>query len=554
MFRVEAIRRFADNETINRMYFLHPETDPEAYDFVVLTSLGRFLYRERDNSFTHGETLLPHTFGSGGLYDAYYDRLRHFSLDEADSFATGYYPGYGQVVLYIRFQENVAIAESIFLKAPSKRFYEFLQAVGIRFLGGEETDGLYHAKYENTLSRHIASGILADFSRTDNCNLFFFLHGNINTELADGLIRAGRKRLESEQHRILERLAAIAERSMVEKLQMQMLLPQGSETPGFGDVVPKGFIYGALRDRMPEAELTERYRQSLEGDKLRGLWTFEKNDLETSVDSSLVLMNTYDVTAAELLGKFRDEATGAYLPQVAHENPEEGQMQYVPEKHHWCRDDIATSVLIGRLLADHGLAVDDKLRRYISDKFGQRSDLYFANPYFVDWLYALGLAVPDNGPALKEKLKEEILASVREDFSVGQYDKVFSTACAILALKELGCDDNFLFGLQLYVLNHYQDPREQQPTPFYSSLILAEKDDHSGRVCKVGDTSLSVYLYRDVHSMIYTALVSRCLSIAVSPDAGGASLEQYISRTAEPRYAAPDHLTYIAEFSLPNYL
>jgi hypothetical protein len=557
MFRISAIQRFADNTTIKKMYFLNENTEIEQYDFVVLTSEGRFLYNNQNTSFTNGESLHPVKFNTHGLSDVYKDEIGSLNIDLADSFATGYYPEYGKVILYITFDKTVAIAQSVFNKAPNTDYYEFLQAVGVKFIKGEYlANGKYLAHYENTLSKHIASGILANFSRTDNCNLFFFLHGNINDELAKGIIHAGWKRLEYEQKHLQSKLELLANKCMQENLKMQVIQPFTEDTFDMGDVVPKGILYGALAMILPNERVTLNLHDSLYKDKLRGLWTFEKNDLETSVDTALILQFMYDNEATQLLQKFQDPKSGGFLPQTDAEVPKEGDMKYVPEKDHWCQANIASSALIAYIYHKHQINIDTQLEHFILSNFDNRSDLYFANPYFVDWLYAKSLTALSNTNSLKDRLKNEILSSINFDFSLGAFDKVFSTACGILALKELGASDNQLLALQLFVLNNYQTPGEQQPIPFYSSLLLHETHSvKTGNIVSIKDKNLSVYLYKDQHSVIYTAIVGLSLSIDTKNASNqNKGIKDYVSANSPSRYVCKNHLEYIAQFALPPYL
>lgn len=554
MFRLEKIKNFTDDKTIIEMYFLSTETKVSDYDFVVLTSNGRFLYNGQSDCFYNGETLEKHTFEISGLYSAYKERIDFFDLDKADSFATGDYPGYGKVVLYIELGDKIAYAKSIFTKPPSTVFYDYLQAVGIRYISGEYVkENLYMTTYENTLSKHISSGILANFSRTDNCNLFFLVHGNINEFLAHGIITAGEKRISHEKHALRESLISLTKKVLETPLKMEVLQPFGEPSFLMGDVVPKGFLYGAMQLYFPDEEITKSLEKSLLADKLRGLWTFEKDDLETSIDSAFVLMNYRDKRAAELISKFEDKETAGYLPQIDSSTPNEGEMQYVKEKDHWCQPDIAVSALILGLQNEMGLPYKEKLVDFVVNNFEQRSGLYTTNPYFVDWIYAKGLVVSKN-QTLIDQLKEEILSSVNEDYSVGKFDKVFSTACAALALQELGCSKNLIFGLQLYVLNNYRNPMEQQPIPFYSSLIIPS--DKQGRTCQIGDTNLSIYLYKDIHNIVYLSLVAQCLQIDTIGKidiSDTHTLTQFIDKQTSERYGFSTREEFI-QFELANYV
>ena len=157
---------------------------------------------------------------------------------------------------------------------------------------------------------------------------------------------AGKKRIQFEKNPLLKELKRLAVESMNSQLKMEVIQPFGEPSFNMGDVVPKGFLYGAISQYFKGDDLEIAYKKSLENDKLRGLWTFEKDDLETSIDSAIVIMNTFDRNATSLLKKFEDKKTKAFLPQTDAVLPKEGDMLFVAEKKHWCQPDLSISALI----------------------------------------------------------------------------------------------------------------------------------------------------------------------------------------------------------------
>lgn len=181
LFKIDSFSELADEQTMKDMYFLNKKTKLNLYDYVILTSQARYLSHKENNVLINGETLKEYSFSSEkNLYNAYSSFMKNYDINKADSFAVAEYPEYGKVLLHIVLKNGMAISEALFKKAPSLKFYELLQSVGVKYLGGEKDGDFFKAKYINKLHIHISSGTINDFGRTDNCNIFFFNHGNID--------------------------------------------------------------------------------------------------------------------------------------------------------------------------------------------------------------------------------------------------------------------------------------------------------------------------------------------------------------------------------------
>ena len=554
LFDVAVFREIAGDNTFKEMYFINEATDLDLYNYVILSSEGRFLSLEHKHTLINGESLEEVNFeGMFSMNEEYRSYLQTVDPSKAHCLALAKVGPFGKVLLNINIQNNVDQARAVFENEPSENHYALLQAIGVQYKGGESVKGKFIAKYVNKLPIHIHSGILNHFSRTDNCNIFFFNHGNIDKSLFEGLYTAYLKRKEWMLKQVDDDLVALTKRSLTEKVSMDWLPPIGSAVFPFGDVVPLGFLKLAI-DNSSHEELNKELAQRLEDKKLRGLWPFESNDLETSVDSALVLQGHYDKVAVNELKRFWNGIYG-YLPQIASENPKKGEMQFVEEKKHWCQVDLPTTCLIYAIRKKLDLPTMVETESYIVNSFNARSGLYFANPYMVDWYYANALAQMKGQDDLKKQFIEDLLSGLNEDYSVGKYDKVLSSAFASITLDLLGYHGTAIAGLQLYIVNNYSLEKGKS-IPYYSSLLLEENQVFTGRKVSVNNKDLQVSLHRDTNDSIYTAIVFLALSLTAqdSFSENDDSLTSYKTSELKPIYSNESLLDYIEKHALIGYV
>ncbi|MCA1995342.1 MAG: hypothetical protein LDL41_25340, partial [Coleofasciculus sp. S288] len=183
LFNLSAIRQLTDDVTVRKMYHLPEALDLEPYSHVVLTSLARIL------ALRHESKLIEPVSGTGwsreqiktSLYERFSSQLALFPVDEADCIGLGEQSPYPPVLLHIKIKSGCGEATAIFERSPSLTHYELLQAVGVKFLGGESKDSYYLAQFQNRLPVHIHAGFLPHFSRTAHCNLFCLQHGHIDS-------------------------------------------------------------------------------------------------------------------------------------------------------------------------------------------------------------------------------------------------------------------------------------------------------------------------------------------------------------------------------------
>lgn len=590
LFNLNPLRQLGDDPLIRAMFFLPAETPLEAYSHVILSSQGHLLAPlagSRLDIVHAGRIRAWSPDLTATLAERFTRQLAQFSLDEADCLGLGEQDPYPPVLLYLQLKDGYGEAQALFSQPPDQRHYELLPAVGVKFLGGCQQGPDYLARFRNRLPTHLQAGMLAHFTRTAHCNLFFLQHGQIDPKLAIGLALAARDRIASARDRSLGALVRLGRQACEEPLAMTCHPPLAQPVP-FGDLVPLGFLLHALNTAlaMPDRttppagqtglpEAAEAVRQALLAKRQGPLWAFHTARLVTSTDSALILQGMAGGESLEALELFAD-GQGGYYPQLW---IEEGQAPEVSEtsavyprrmaadqsNRHWLQADYATTCLVSGLRLAHDLPAKTALA-YLAAGFETRSGLYFANPYLVDWALAKALQGRAEAAALREQLLAELLASVNDDYSFGQYDQALSTALAILSLAALGYRGQLIRLAQLRLLD-FQEAEGVWPeaTPFYSSQFFDHTripaaylfnlllNDPGRQLVQVQGVYHALTFYRDTHRMIATALASIALSERCEQALSSGSVPQR-SADAHPRYRSRSQSDYIANFALPPYL
>jgi hypothetical protein len=552
LFRLDAIRPLADDARIRAMYYLPDDLDLAPYSHVVLTSAGRLLGpKEGETLFLIGiEGITESPAPDDSLYRRHRARLTVFPPDEADCVGFGMKGNLPPVLLHLTVREGYGEARAILRREPVREHYELLRAVGVEYLGGEHEGGYFVASFRNKLPVHLQAGALAHFSRTGNCNGFFLNHGEIDSELESGLMRASEDRTKAGFSRALAACALLAKRATTEPLAMTCQPPPPAAPFPYGDLVPLGFLLRAL-NLVPEGPLSGArhfVEQKLLAAQSSGLWAFHTGRLVTATDSVLILMGLAEPSSVESLERFAD-GSGGYYPQLWSETKEPGRMLRTEAVSHWCQTDFATTCLVRGLRASAGL--DERTRlAYLEHNFANRAGLYFANPYLVDWALAGAIRRDEAAGALKARLLDEVVASRNEDFSFGQYDVALSTSLAILTMGALGFRGRTMRMAQIRLIEMV-GPSGVWPesTPFYSTLSTVRQTLRP-QLVEVAGTVHELSLYYDTHRIIGTALAAEALGEPCSPELHDIRAHG----DAHPRYGCPNQAQYVAKFALPSYV
>jgi len=368
--------------------------------------------------------------------------------------------------------------------------------------------------------------------------------------------------LSSPLNQNFQRLTTLAREACQRSIPMICIPPAPQKPFPYGDLVPLGFLLLALRhvaDHDEAAALLASLETLLASRKQGDIWAFHTGRLITATDSALILLGLNDVTAVDALERFHDGQEG-YYPQLWSQEPRPDFMLLTENVRHWCQPDYATTCLIRWHRMRHGLPPHTSLA-YLEDGFEQRSGLYFANPYLVDWVFALAIQKDDQAETLQQRLLQEVCASQHRDGAFGSYDRMLSTALAVLTLAALGENDGRIAQAQRWMAEEYgRHPAADAPIPFYSSDMLDDdprsfsallhlKALNGERIATVGKTYHAISYYQDTSLMILPALTALALGIPANNTSDAAD-----ERPSHPRYQCKTHAEYIARFALPPYI
>lgn len=325
-------------------------------------------------------------------------------------------------------------------------------------------------------------------------------------------------------------------------------LPPPPQPPKpFGDLVPLGFLLRALGRAPGLRHFLLSKRQGL-------LWSYESGGLVTCIDSCLVLQGCPDRDAVEALEQFGD-GRGSYYPQLWSDEVERGKMKRDALNFLWCQTDYVTTCLVRALRRECELPERTALP-LLEAGFAERSGLFFANPYLVDWALAWALGDDPDGASLRGRLRAEILASQNEDGSFGGYDLALSTAAAALALAYLGCPGDVLGRAQQFL----QAQHHTSGIAFYSVLksgwnALSARammgllwQDSRKQLVEWDGRGYSITFYQDSHRMIQGSLARLAETAEPSAWAPGPAAERH------PRYDCMHASQYVSEWAMKPYL
>jgi hypothetical protein len=259
-----------------------------------------------------------------------------------------------------------------------------------------------------------------------------------------------------------------------------------------------------------------------------------------------------------------------YYPQLWAESPQPHRMVKDPSCAHWCQTDFATTAMIRALQLANGIEPKTPIT-YLTDRISERSGLYFANPYLVDYYLALALQEDISESQLaRQQLLEEVLSGRNKDFSFGYFDIPLSTALAILTMAALGFRGRTMRASQLRLLDFLEASGSfPASVPFYSSLRL-DPDGQSefklkmlqlslfanpsqrSQVQQIGEEYHGISLYVDSYKMISTALAISAFNTPFNPEIY--DIDKLPPINAHPRYRCRDQISYITKFALCPYV
>jgi hypothetical protein len=366
------------------------------------------------------------------------------------------------------------------------------------------------------------------------------------------------------------RLAAPAEG---EPASLTRLPPLDAQPDRYGDVAPLGPALLALRTGARAlhdpglADAAGRVLGYLRGKRRDGLWPYHTGSLTTSIDSSLVLMGVRDRRAVERLEHFRTPG-GGYVPQDATRGVERGKMTVSARVLHWCQPDYSIACLVAHLRARGGRPPNTQ-PAYFRHGFDTRAGLYLANPYLMDWFAALGLAAVPGMEDLRARLAAEVLGAMDDDGGWGTFDRIGSTAAALLALHALGVPAGALRGSHARLAALWDGRGDAAPSrPFYSSerfpwsreapwtLMAALMDPaRKERLIRPNGEEHVITFYEDGDGVWTAAMTALALMEGLRRRrASTGTMEAAGSASPHPRYGCATQGAYVERHALAPYV
>lgn len=572
LFDLSTLRRLVADEVVRGMFYLPESTDLDPHSHVVLTSQGTLTAAREGSRLTDpiGEAVFSEGEAEASLYGRFSDRFGLFSVDDADCLAIGETPPFPPVLLHLRAEAGYGEARAVFAGEPSGQNYELLKAIGVEYLGGSREGSHYVARFRNHLPTHIHAGILARFSRTNHCNLFFLRHGSIDEQLEKGLVEASTSRVSWAAEQAREAVVRLASEATDKELALTCQPPPPAKPFASGDVVPLGFLLKALNYHTSAASIfsnvgiRKRLMSLLQHRRQELLWPQGVGGSVSSTATALVLQGFHDPEGIEALEGFAD-GQGGYYPRLRADERALGKA-VAGDNGYRRQPDFATTCLVRALRSDAELDTQTSVE-YLASRFQSRSGLYFANPYMVDWALASALKKDESAQEPRDLLATEILASMNDDYSFGFFDVPTSSAFAILSLAALGHRDRTLRIAQLRLLDFMQpDGAFPSGTPFYSARAVKQQErvpvgisargdggEQQRQVIGVDRELYEVSLYFDGRKAISTAVATLALLAECSPTVRDSDSVEERWGEAHPRYGCRDHAEYVRRFALPPY-
>jgi hypothetical protein len=536
LFDLSTLRRLAVDETVRAMYSLPRGMDLDPYSHVVLTSRGTLVALRDEPKLLDPTDETVHTAGQreASLYRRFSDRFDRFPGDDVDCLGFGETPPFPPVLLHLRAENGYGEANALFAEEPSGQHYELLKAIGVEYLGGSREGPYFVARFRNHLPTHIHAGVLARFSRTSHCNLFFLRHGSIDEPLESGLVEASAGRVKHAAEQARSAVLELANEAISGEEPTLICQPPSDGSFARGDVVPVSFVLGVLNRHTSAAsifsnfEVRKKLMANLQRKRQGSLWPHHTGGPASSTATALVLHGLYDPGGIEALEAFAD-GRGGYCSHLG--NDERGGQA-----------DYATTCLVRALRQGAGL--DEKVSaEYLRSGFQSRSGRSFANPYLVDWALALALEGDESAQDLRNRLAGEILDSMNDDHTFGLFDVPMSSAFAILSLSALGRRDRTLLLAQLRLMDFMMPDGTFPPgTPFYCAGMGTEGRRH--------EISL---LFDSCKAISTSAAALALLAKSSSATDEGSEPAGRRGRKVHPRYGCRDHVEYVRRFANPSY-
>ncbi|MHA1144016.1 MAG: hypothetical protein ACTSRW_04705 [Candidatus Helarchaeota archaeon] len=414
------------------------------------------------------------------------------------------------------FQDGIMHAFGAFKYQPNLQNYQILETVGVYYKGSAISNGWYYVYYDNNVYIHaVDSGTLTEYTRRPFCGGFFEQAGGISGALEESLRNVTRMRAELAAIKGIDFLSNnISQRNFsTDYLLLVHKIALGS-TELMCNVAPYGSILKVLdyfnKTDIKYNESTHSLREWLLSTEVDLLYPMDTDSMCTAFDSATVFEGLAKNDSVNQTQVFR-QADGGYIAQLNDSSYPNYSMDVYPWNEHWMLEDYGTTAMVYYFLDSFGYQNDTTVQ-YLIDNFENRSSMFIANPYYIDYLTARVLINQNGTNALMNSLLNDLLQKRNSDGTWGQYDVTLSTAFALLALKAMNYEGIEIDIGKLKLLQQQNvDGSWDASTLWYSTYVGTGND-----LLYIGNKTYQLTLWEDYQGLVTTSFIIDALNIDIS--------------------------------------
>ena len=495
------------------MFFLSDEIPINSLNGIILTNEGTY-YLLNELVYKDGVYITKENPSMkdkiGTQINQFFGNIKQIdTLGYADNETT---PKNTSVFLCVSIVDGIGYAKTILSKLPSFANYDLLEIVGVQYHGYTTIDNYYCLNFTNKIYKHVNAGTLVNFTHTQNCVDFFINGAEFTPDLEISIrhtIRTIAKQVSIKGANYLE--TNIKNRDLKFSPIIAKNVSMGT-SEYFGNIAPYGIVAKALN--LLNLNITKIRNWLIEHQRY-GLWGYHTGTINTSIissgtndpvevdaiDSTLVFEGLFNQSSISLLEMYR-QSSGGYLAQL---NDTGGpySMNSSKENWFWCQEDYGVSASAFYFLDNISLSNSSTLD-YLKTHFDNRSSMWIANPYYIEFLTARALKNHNGTEIFLQNITQKILNEKNADGTWGYYDKELSTAFAILTLSTLNYTGIELDrGILRLIEMQQEEGNWNSSTIFFSALDRGTNG--LGKSIEINGNYFDYILYEDIDPIITTS-------------------------------------------------
>ncbi|MFX1293743.1 MAG: hypothetical protein ACFFD2_02620 [Promethearchaeota archaeon] len=504
-FNLITLRNYYNETILKSMYFLNENFNLTLVNALILSSNGTYIIYENGSVLNYDDSVFVSQL-ENSIYGKIYSKVSLFYGNNRRIDVLGYINDSrtkikGDSFLSVNIENGLGNGIAVFEEPISTYRYELLEAVGVKYLKMEQVLNYYYVYYTNTISVHIDSGIMNNFTSTQHCVNFFLYGGILNELLETSLRRKIRLYASNAATKGINYVYQDVESRTLTDSPIIVTNMSSNVTFWKGNIAPYGLVLRVLKDYKKNYTKLENYLVQSQTDNL---WPYHSGYISTSIDSSLVFEGILNQTSINLTKTFMKNS-GGFLGQL-NDTDSPYSMNSTPQVEFWCQEDYGTTAACYYFL-DQITEANQTTLAYLKDHFDDRSSLWIANPYFIDYLTARAIYNQSGTEELCINLTKNILSQRILNGTWGSFDTALSTAFAILALEALNYS-GYEVDYARYKLTLMQNPDGSWNSSniFYWALYLGENSSSSENLY-VNGNYYEYFLCEDRDPIITTSVV-----------------------------------------------